>query len=516
MDEGRDLARLEQELRDERARRRDAEGRLDELTQRAELWRSRAEERTQRIDRLVAEREATLSGLRRAVSIVRGSNAQPSEETASAETQPGSTKEPEPGVTAAEWPAMKSILALALVAAPGQQAALTRFDLRSLVDCTPSDLDRADIVVVDPVQVRSLGSEATERFEQWAQSAARQPLLIWTTEDDLEAVSPFLAQRDVIVATDADRARRMGVEHLPLSFEIDGGNPSRSAGDHAVSNSQELATEGGPLDQRSAQSERRWAYRHHAPWVRAGEILQLLGISSRGPLPAIAGILVSNRPHEVATAAAAVIGQTHPATELVVAMHGEDPPTALERLLGDAPMPTEMLTLGSDKTLGECTNLAIEATGAPLLAKVDDDDHYGPAHFEDSFHALAYSGADVVGKATHFSYLSSRDITVLRRPGHEETLVDGTLNGSTLVFKRALWELASFPHRPRHIDTGFLRAARAVGASTYAGSRWEFCYVRHATGHTWDAEEAVFLAGAEEVWSGFHPDRVEIADVAPA
>jgi len=199
-----------------------------------------------------------------------------------------------------------------------------------------------------------------------------------------------------------------------------------------------------------------------------------------------------------------------------VALHGISPSDKLEQALEGADIPTELVLVPATRSFGECTNLAIEATSAPLLAKIDDDDHYGPAHFEDSFYAIAYSGADIVGKGAHYTYIADRDMTVLRRPGVEEQLVTGTLNGATLVFKRSVWDQAGFPHRPRHIDTGFLRAARLCGATVYAGSRWEFCYVRRPFGHTWQADEAVFMAGAKPVWDGFHPEMTEVTDgVAP-
>jgi hypothetical protein len=95
-------------------------------------------------------------------------------------------------------------------------------------------------------------------------------------------------------------------------------------------------------------------------------------------------------------------------------------------------------------------------------------------------------------------------------------LIDGSPNGATLVFRRSVWEEVGFPHRPRQVDTGFLRAARSVGATVYAGSRWEFCYVRKPEGHTWEADDSVFLTGSEPAWDGFRPERVEVADVRPA
>jgi hypothetical protein len=200
---------------------------------------------------------------------------------------------------------------------------------------------------------------------------------------------------------------------------------------------------------------------------------------------------------------------------LVVGVHGGTPTPEIDALLSRATVPVELISLDADLTLGECLNEAISHTSAPLLAKIDDDDHYGPAHLEDSFHALTYSGAGIVGKGAQYAYIASRDETVLRRPGQEEMLIDGSPNGATLVFRRSVWEEVGFPHRPRHVDTGFLRAARSIGTTVYAGSRWEFCYVRNPEGHTWDAEESVFVAGSDPAWAGFHPERVEVVDLGP-
>jgi hypothetical protein len=238
-------------------------------------------------------------------------------------------------------------------------------------------------------------------------------------------------------------------------------------------------------------------------------------VSGRSPIPAVAAVLVSHRSEDVPAAVSSLLRQTHRPVEIVVALHGEKITREIEASMSDAVLPVTLLELDGDLTLGECLNLAAAETSAPILAKIDDDDHYGPAHLEDSFHALCYSGADVVGKGTHFTYLAAHDTTVLRRPGMEETFTDGSPNGATLVFRRELWEGTGFPHRPRHVDTGFLRAARRNGASVYATSRWEFCYVRRSEGHTWDAEDEVFMAGSEPAWDGYQPNRVEVADVEP-
>jgi len=40
--------------------------------------------------------------------------------------------------------------------------------------------------------------------------------------------------------------------------------------------------------------------------------------------------------------------------------------------------------------------------------------------------------------------------------------------------------------------------------------------MRKPEGHTWEADDSVFLTGSEPAWDGFRPERVEVADVGPA
>ncbi len=513
-----DREKLEQELRDERARRRDAESRLDELTERAELWRRRAEERTERVERLLEAQQRKGDTIRKWVRALTGT--EQTEPLAKA-TPIEETSAPEPGKTT-RWPTLKATVVVSVVADRGISVALESFDHLPLATAAASDLDRADMMVLEPAALHTLDDDTVERLTDWSRRSARQPLVIWTTDNDLASAEELRRPGDTIVATEETDAKGLGVRHLPGSFDpsvyhpgvgqtapVDDGSPAQAIIDRAASG-MGFSSEPG-----AGTAARRWAYRHHAPWVTANQLLEAAGVSGRDPTPAIAAVLVSHRLPDVASTIGAILRQTHRPLELVVGLHGAEPTPEIERLLSTAPIPATALTFDSNLTLGECLNLAAGHTTAPLLAKIDDDDHYGPAHLEDSFHALCYSGADIVGKGAHYTYVADRDATVLRRPGMEEAFIDGSPNGATLVFRRETWDRVGFPHRPRHVDTGFLRAARRVDATVYAASRWEFCYVRRADGHTWDAEDGVFTAGSEPAWDGFHPERVEVHDVEP-
>ena len=524
MDDQASQRAIEQELRDERARRREAESRLDHLTERAELWRSRAEERTERIERLLAAQRRKGNTLRRWANAIRGDS---DGEAVPEPEQDASQVAATPTAPSPRAPGMKSTLVASSVADVGMSRALAVFDEYPLTMSGDADLDRADFVVIEPRSLETLDSEATDRLAEWSRRPARQPILIWTRQPDVSAVTRLVGDDVVIAAADAEAARVLDVPFLPGCFDPRRHHPGRSGPGHPLPDgasltSPSLDTIEGAASGRglstgpgAGTAARRWAYRRHAPWVRGEQLLHLADASGRSPIPAIAAVLVSHRSEDVPAVVSSLLRQTHRPVEIVVALHGERITSEIEASASDAGLPMTLLELDRDLTLGECLNLAAAETSAPILAKIDDDDHYGPAHLEDSFHALCYSGADIVGKGTHFTYLAAHDTTVLRRPGIEETFTDGSPNGATLVFRREVWDEAGFPHRPRHVDTGFLRAARRNGASVYVSSRWEFCYVRRSEGHTWDAEDEVFMAGSEPAWDGYQPNRVEVADVEP-
>jgi hypothetical protein len=267
---------------------------------------------------------------------------------------------------------------------------------------------------------------------------------------------------------------------------------------------------------RASAAARRWAYRHHTVTRRAAEIARHAGLDIRDPQPHVAAILVSMRPDEAAAALDMLLRQTHRPLSVVVGLHGVQPTPDFTKSIDrvGAALPTEVLQLSERLSLGECLNRTIEASGAEILAKIDDDDFYGPAHIEDGVHALEYSGADIVGKGAQFTYVETEDRTVLRRQREQETFLGGSPTGATMLVRRRVWEQVGFPHRPRQVDVLFTRAARHNGSQVYAGSPWEFCYVRSARAHTWTAAAGTFLAGTAELWSGLLPERMVAPDLA--
>jgi hypothetical protein len=255
---------------------------------------------------------------------------------------------------------------------------------------------------------------------------------------------------------------------------------------------------------------RRRVFAERAPWRVAEEMLDVAGIGHEPADPTVASVLVSNRPDRVEAAIAGVLAQAH-RTRLVVGCHGFAA-DAVRRMLEGATVRDEPIVIEFDGSwpLGRCLNHAIASTPDPVIAKIDDDDHYGPAYLTDAVQALRYGGSPLVGKGAVFVYLEGRDTTYLRRPEVVERLHTGTPNGGTLVFRRGLWESIPFPHRTVGEDVAFVEAAKRTGAIPYAPSPWEYVYRRGTGTNTWQAVDDVFLDGAVMAWSGDDPTRADV------
>ncbi|HEX2153350.1 MAG TPA: glycosyltransferase family A protein [Acidimicrobiia bacterium] len=500
-------------LSDERTLRLRAEERLAQEVDRTKLWRRRAEERQARIESLEErlrreERRPRIvrwvTGLRRAVISSSDTASEP------APRMPDQSASPRPRLASVSVAALADHPAIAPV-----------LDEATKLDpvADPGVLASADVVVIDEGGWSRLDGDGRDTLRAALSGAGRPPLVVWTEVGDIPELS------DQAVATVNHRPGPAN-RFLPGSYHR---RPPRLEGQDALFVTAEdlampsaaLITEasrGRPVMLGSHESDAavaahqalRWAFRHHRPSRRLGQLLDLVGVAHPDPTPSVAAILVSNRPELIQDAMNRLARQTWRPTEIIVGLHGFDDP-GLRPPAEDIPI--RILGFDERLTLGECLNRAIESTPSDLVAKIDDDDHYGPAYLEDAVRDLDSSGNPIVGKATVYAYLSSDDTTVLRRPGTEHRRLDGTMGGNTFVMERSVWEAVPFPHRPRFVDTIFLTAARRLGFTAYSGSRFEFCAVRHGAAHTYAASDTMLAAGSDPAWSGFHPERAFVPDL---
>jgi hypothetical protein len=266
--------------------------------------------------------------------------------------------------------------------------------------------------------------------------------------------------------------------------------------------------------QRRGVQYRRFAFKRRDLQLRRfGEQLLLdLPAASKS----VAGILVSSRPNLAQLAIENLATQEYSDLEIVIGCHrfsSKEIAAAADVLSGS--FDVQVMEFGPEMSLGECLNSAISASSADLVAKIDDDDHYGPAYLVDAVQAFDYSQADVVGKGSSFVFVESENRTILRRSGAEETFYNGSPTGATLVWSRSLWEENPFPHRTVGEDLAFLRGARRLGRSIYVNTPYDFVYHRRRSGNTWQASDALFTEGAQPAWDGDRPWLADVPEFGP-
>ncbi|RLE26739.1 MAG: hypothetical protein DRJ50_00210 [Actinobacteria bacterium] len=562
MDDQLRAEQLEQALRDERAERETAQLRATKMAARADIWEQRAIERAARIERLVAERDRlvaererlrTVGGwlsARRGRPLLRSSSDSP--QSLPKTSTPPATPAVEQTVVSQRRPTFPAIQVVAITTDPHVNVILDETDAVRLDD-DPGALARADLVVVEPSALEQLEGSLNDRFLAWLEAPGRQPLALITDRDqrsevamgraDLRIDREWLPGRDEdssewSLRTSFDPIRwspavpiEEGSLELPDQFDrmLVGDRLSRlvirAEFDSAQPWMVALAAAGTPfvapgdaVDDESADRSgsllRREIYEQRAPWIVAKSLLERAGVGCDAAIPKVAGILVSNRPERIVGAIDQFGRQTYQRKELVIGCHGfssEIVSTAVERLDGGCAV--TVLEFDPAEPLGRCLNAAIDTTGAEVLAKIDDDDHYGPGYLEDAVQATRYAQAPLVGKGATFTYLESRDETYLRRPSISERFYNGSPTGASLVFARHLWERVAFPHRTLGEDLAFVRGAKLLGVQPYATSPWEFVYHRAITGNTWDAIDEVFLEGSVLAWAGNNPGH---ADLTPS
>ena len=249
---------------------------------------------------------------------------------------------------------------------------------------------------------------------------------------------------------------------------------------------------------------RRAAMREHSSWAR-----------DSGKLPTVSVLLATRRPALLPQALATVARQTWPRLELVLALHGNETSFAgVEQHAAALPVPTKVVRMPGSAPLGAVLNAAVAAAGGTLLAKMDDDDRYGPDHVWDLVLAHEYSRARLVGKGMEFVYLAGANRTVHCHAGRGESWRASCLAGGTLLISRDdLDRTGGWRNEPRGVDQALIDDVLHAGAGVYRTHGAGFMLVRHGHRHTWETGEDRFLAKADRVIPGWAPGVAGLADL---
>jgi hypothetical protein len=249
-------------------------------------------------------------------------------------------------------------------------------------------------------------------------------------------------------------------------------------------------------ERRALRAHRR-VFDEHLYEHRVGTVLETVGLPVTSAVPPVTVVVPTNRPAQLDNVFEFVGRQLHERIQLVLVSHGFDIAKAdLTRRAKEAGI-DELVVRTADYagTLGACMNLGLDAADGEFVAKMDDDNWYGPHYLRDLVRAFSYTDAEVVGKWAHLVHLQRSGATLLRFPEAEHRYVK-LVQGGTIVVSRSLAQQLRFDDLPRRVDTTFLEKVTAAGGKVYSSDRFNFVSIRRANadGHTWKITEEQMLA----------------------
>ncbi|MHA7303924.1 glycosyltransferase family protein [Arthrobacter sp. TMN-49] len=267
------------------------------------------------------------------------------------------------------------------------------------------------------------------------------------------------------------------------------------------------------LNDRTAHLAQRRIWQHHTYAHRVATVLEhaLPNRSAGLTQPSVSALVPTIRAEQIEHVFKTLASQVGVRVQLVLLTHGfELPAEALAHLQEKHGIDdVVLLAAGREVSLGECLNRCVAAASGQVLAKMDDDDHYGPNYLSDQLFALNFSKADIVGKQAHFMHLAASDSTILRFAQKEHRFTDFVM-GPTIMGHRHAFAKVPFQALRTGEDTEFLRDARAAGLVIYSADRFNFCQNRSGSGHTWNITDAELLISGELESNGFPLERISI------
>lgn len=281
-------------------------------------------------------------------------------------------------------------------------------------------------------------------------------------------------------------------------------------GDH-VRRREEGAAAGSPgvLGRETADGPRPLARETGSPGAFARQAAGDPEAASSWPaaaLPLVSVLLATRRARFVPRALEAVARQTYPRLELVLALHGDDF-RDVDLAAGGLPRSARTLQVSAQRPLGAVLDAATAASSGALLAKMDDDDAYGPNHVWDLVLARAYSGAQLVSKGLEFVYLAAADKTVHLHSGRGEDYRTMTFAGGTLLLSRQdLARAGGWPPLRRGVDKALIERVLRARGCVYRTHGTEYVMVRRQEGHTWTPPDDYFMQKAETAMHGWRPE----------
>lgn len=229
---------------------------------------------------------------------------------------------------------------------------------------------------------------------------------------------------------------------------------------------------------------------------------------------AVTVICASKRPAYLGRVAKMLNAQTHVNLHVVYVAHG--PGHDIEAARQSFPSLQSVIVLqlpDQNSTLGAALNMALDHCQTDLVAKMDDDDYYGPEYITGLLAAFRYSGhrdVGIVGKARAYCYVEELDTLALRFGPERVNQIRNRVFGGTIFWSRSALQNQRFIEANTGEDSAFFKAAEAKGVKIFSADSADYVHVRYAApdAHTWNVSAQDFLESATVEATGLRLDLV--------
>ncbi|WHY78778.1 glycosyltransferase family A protein [Neobacillus sp. WH10] len=144
----------------------------------------------------------------------------------------------------------------------------------------------------------------------------------------------------------------------------------------------------------------------------------------------------------------------------------------------------KVFQLHEKATLGDCLNFGVMNSRYDYIAKIDDDDYYGPEYITSSMEVFKNKNVSIVGKSSYYIYFKNKK-ALIHVPGTENAISD-TVAGATLLFKKEIFYNVRFEKVNRGEENFFIDQCKKEGYQVYSTDPNHFAAIRKGSeNHTW-------------------------------
>jgi hypothetical protein len=228
--------------------------------------------------------------------------------------------------------------------------------------------------------------------------------------------------------------------------------------------------------------------------------------------PSLSVLVATIRPDDLTSLLSQLSKQSLPTFELRLGLHGVEL-TELHKkqisTLNRRKVKVFVKKFDSDKTLGTILTSLAEESSCEFIAKMDDDDYYGPEHLRDLLDAALDTGAEIVGRAMNYIYLEPLNVTLRKfSRGSMQTVehYSDWICGGTILVKRTSAQTAGwFGSGSSAVDQFLLSGVTNNGGKIWRTFGAGYIYRRSFTPHTYVTNYSKYLNHVNEkvvgLWS---------------